>query len=1163
MPIQSDDIKLLKSAVMADVPEGGGSATGIEVIDGQSNNLFPDTSTDDRAAGRVQMRKVFGAAHTSDTDTLMGASFAVLAPPADPLVHVTLFDTPGWADERTTARETVERYMVKGPRYSCRVMDTHYTGSLLLQLYQVGGSNFPSAGDAIVLRNPNGAEQYVRITKVTLSSGNFNSIESGTVFSFAASVAVCELAQALSMDVMGPPVARVVADANFAQVFTTTVASGAAFYGVKPLAAPAAIGDRSVLADGGIYTPLVPAATIETPLIDIAPLTTRSSLSRTALGTLTLPAQTLTLAPGTVLRLPTAVQPGSLTITRGATVFTDDGAGLLKQGASAVGVVDYRAKSVTMDGGSPAYGSASTVIAYLPATPAGAATHSHSFTITTANQGLAFTAAFEPAPAPGTFTLSYMAQNRWYDLVDNGNGKLAGSDSSYGSGTINYATGSVAFTLGAIPDVGSAIIYGWGDADSAVAVDASTRPASLQTLLVLDARLKPETLVLTWTESAAAKTATCNAAGVLAGDASGTCVAGVVSMTTATLVTGAVSATYTQAAEQRSGAGSYTNDGGGNYTAIVSVAPGTPLISPGSLRVVVLPQTTLHAVAPVSISGHDNGAGVILSSTPGITGALGTVNYDTGAVSITGSVTALLRLKYVANNPNNTASGGGTYGRIGVDPMTGNTFLNLHNATAVISGYANGADQSVNQSKLPTYGALVPIAGDLPMAVSGMAFYVGGVLYTADEGTLRAGWDAVTGDAPVVGSVSSSGVINFLVAPPSGVINWVNLAQSISANAVVQGVFRVASAPIKVGVLQLQSGALVGSANSAGVISGGGWSGTVDFQRGIVRWNRLAGTIPATPEAFDALNPIPAASLTYNAVFLQYVPIDGSLLGLETARLPLDGKVPIYRPGGQVIVHNTLTTALPNPLTKGTAYSLGRERIAAVQVRTVAGVKVPGTLYTVDFSAGTVTFPLASDLTALDQPFTVTHRVEDELMVLQADVSGQLSLVAGLTHAYPSGTSYVSSKLRKGDLFARAFLYNEQTTWTSVWSNAVIGGAPTATYNQIDFPIGVTNRGAITERWAVIFLSSTTVRVVGESVGQVLTGVSINTAIEAINPQTGVPYFSIPALGWGGGWAVGNVLRFNTAAAGGPAWVARTVLPGPATVASDAATVAFRADVDA
>ena len=37
MPIQSGDVKLLKSAVMADVPEGGGAPTGLVIADGVSN----------------------------------------------------------------------------------------------------------------------------------------------------------------------------------------------------------------------------------------------------------------------------------------------------------------------------------------------------------------------------------------------------------------------------------------------------------------------------------------------------------------------------------------------------------------------------------------------------------------------------------------------------------------------------------------------------------------------------------------------------------------------------------------------------------------------------------------------------------------------------------------------------------------------------------------------------------------------------------------------------------------------------------------------------------------------------------------------------------------------------------------------------------------------
>jgi hypothetical protein len=1156
MPIQSDDIKLLRSAVMADVPEGGGAMTGVQVIDGQSNNIFPDTSTDDRAGGRFQVRKVFGVAHTDDTDTLMGASFAVLAPPADPLVHVALFETPGWADTREQAVEMVERYLVKGPRLSSRIMDTHYTGSLLLQLYQVGGANFPAAGDAITLRNPNGQEQYVRVLKVTLGSGNFNVTEGGSVTTFAANIAVCELGQALAFDVLGPPIARVTNEAAYAIAYTTTIASGVAFHGVKPLAAPAVVGDRSVFADGGIYSPLVPAATVEEPLIDIAPLTTRQSLSRTAQAVLTLPAQTLTMQPGTLLRLPTAVQPGSLTITRGATVFTDDGAGALRQGTTTVGSVDYRSKTVTMAAGSPSYGSASTVIAYLPATPSGAATHSDALTITTANQGLAFVAAFEPPPAPGTFTLSYMAQGRWYDLVDNGNGKLAGADSSYGAGTINYSTGSIAYTLGAIPDVGSSVIYGWGDSATAVAIDPAVLPARVSAVLPLDFRAIPTTLTLAWSRGATNYTAAVNSSGALTGDATGQVTAGGVRFAPAVLPDGPVALEYSRVPAESSVS---TNLNNGDYQLAL-----TPVV-PGSVRLTVgtVPQSGFEI--PSIINLVDHGTGHLISTTFGSVGVvMGTVNYTTGAVSINATTTMQVYENVVQHYPvgSNTL-----YYEARV--LRNAQAVTLLNSSVNSIQHSQSAGPLINTASVtPAWALALPVLAGLTLKTDGLAFSVGNATYTAQAGTLAAGWDAITGAGTPAGSVASGGAVTVTSLPANGTnaITWHNAAQDRSAARVGQGVFRVASAPIKTGVFQIQAGALVGSSNNSGVISGGGWNGSVDFQRGIVRWNRVNSVTGAWfggITTWENTTPIGADELTYNAVFLQYVPLDAALLGVETARLPLDGKVPIYRAGGQVLVHNTLTTALPNPLTKGTTYSLGRERIAAVTVRTLGGVRVSGALYEVDFNAGTIVFPVPSDLTGLDQPFAVEHRIEDELMALSADISGQIALVAALTHDYPAGTSYVSSKLRKGDLFARAFGYTEQTTWTGVWSDDLIGTAPTASYNDTDYPLAMTNRGAITERWAVIFTGATSVRVVGEDVGQVLTGVSINTDIAPLNPQTGVPYFSIPALGWGGGWATGNVLRFNTAACGSAAWVSRAVLQGPATVASDSAVIAFRADVDA
>jgi hypothetical protein len=261
------------------------------------------------------------------------------------------------------------------------------------------------------------------------------------------------------------------------------------------------------------------------------------------------------------------------------------------------------------------------------------------------------------------------------------------------------------------------------------------------------------------------------------------------------------------------------------------------------------------------------------------------------------------------------------------------------------------------------------------------------------------------------------------------------------------------------------------------------------------------------------------------------------------------------------VVHNTLSTALPNPLTKGTAYSLGRERIASVRVKDALGVVVPDTLYTALLDPGTLTVPVGSVITSYTQPLTVEHRIEDMLLCSSADISGQLKFTRSLTHNFPADTSFVSSAMPFGDLFARVYGMLEQATWTSVWSDTLIGSVIIPQFNDAQYPIAVTNAGAIKERWALIFTNTTSFRVIGESVGEIGTGNTANPCAPN-NPATGVPYFTLPALGWGAGWAAGNVLRFNTDACGTPFWAVRTVLQGPASIDSDQFTLAFRGDVD-
>ncbi len=639
--ILSDDIKLLASAVMADVPEGGGGATGNVIVDGASNNVFPDISTDDGAAGRFRLRQVFGAAHTDNADLLLGASFVVMENYADPLVNLTLFETPGWFDTREDAKAAVEAYFVKGPKMLCRIADTQYAGSLLLRLYNIApAEGFPVASDTVVARNQNGDEQYLRIGKTTTTQQLVQISQDEMV---AVNFCDCELARPLEFDVLGAAISKAPPGPSAAVLHSTALSTGVAFYGTKPLALPASVGDRSVKVAGGIYSPLVPASTVPTPVIDQYPLVTRPTLSRTAAAVLTLPAQVLTLNPGTVLTLPTAIEPGTLTMQHGATAFTSNVAGELLQGTTVVGTIDHRANTVTMAGAAPAYGSASNTLSYKPATITGATAHSQAVEITQANQGLAWTRAFEPPPAPGTLSVHFMAQGRWYTLEEDGSGKLAGADSSYGSGQINFLTGSLLLTLGALPDVGSALIYTWGEADSARS--ATGLPARAWTNIALTKQPQPGTLSISWPIGAGGtnvQTATVSAAGVVTGPAQVGEVTRVdgggylLPFSPNTLPTGPVTVNFTSATEETG----FTNDGGGQYTLA------QPPLS-GSVRFTVVGSAGASAKA---YKAHTRGTDVFIGAT-----LIGQINNGTGVMTLNGAssipVTTHVKTKHTAAQP--------------------------------------------------------------------------------------------------------------------------------------------------------------------------------------------------------------------------------------------------------------------------------------------------------------------------------------------------------------------------------------------------------------------------------------------------------------------------------------------------------------------------------
>jgi hypothetical protein len=117
--------------------------------------------------------------------------------------------------------------------------------------------------------------------------------------------------------------------------------------------------------------------------------------------------------------------------------------------------------------------------------------------------------------------VSYRAQGKWYDLRDNGAGVLKGMSPEYGVGMVSYATGTVSVTLGALPDVGSEIVYAWGGQANYLN-SASTSVAAPKVYFQLaNTGITPGSVVIAWNDGSA-RTATDNGQGIIGGSATGT-----------------------------------------------------------------------------------------------------------------------------------------------------------------------------------------------------------------------------------------------------------------------------------------------------------------------------------------------------------------------------------------------------------------------------------------------------------------------------------------------------------------------------------------------------------------------------------------------------------------------------------------------------------------
>lgn len=1216
MTILSSDIKLRASERMTDTTDGGGRRTLNLIADGVAGNIFPKVSRVDSVYGRVNLRKVYGHVDTAGIDTYAGAHIIITDAPDNNRIHVTAFSTASEYDTRTTARDRIESYVIAGPESRMVLYGRQLVGSQALLAYQRGEEPLPEIGEVYAVSTEiNGvtsAQQFVRIQDVAHEVRTFTDLLNNNLTQYTYRVLTMTIGAPLRYEFNGPatPTATSGAGTVSGRLRSTTVADASRYFGIQPLAEAGGIGDLTVRV-GSVYTPIVPTTQRETSL-SLASVT----------GALTQPYSnrfantteiTMTNTESRLICFGKAIKRGSVLARRAAyyEFKADDGNGNLQIDGSPTQKwnfkIDYDAGILTASpGGTSGFDTAQIQIGCLTfelSVETAQAAHTRAIEVTLVTRGTVYTPVLNPLPAPESLIVDYRALGKWYRLRDDGTGELTGGDAAYGTGTVNYTTGGVIITLGALPDVGSSVLLSWG---SQVHYEVKTTDAgssAFQDFELANLPVKPNSFSFTYLSNGVTYTVSDDATGALTGGgATGTVnyTTGEVHVEYATrlpdfdsLLSVAYTSTEIDPAQPNPPPDGTTlvtarteastaallfdmpsgfHPAGFNARVAVTFVDTSGTIFDATLNVFALTDGTLRGYAYVNGSLYVNPT------------TIGTVNYATGVIDIAATTVSGFVSRYDTslnrwtNGEQCTLTLTGRAGSVNYfyyQPLLtngiGGTLLTIDTLRTASLSVEDDTNIHIDLTRTSTSGI---VAGSLLFSAAGKS-------YIDRSGTLYTDVSQSTGSGTAAGSINYDTGVATLSLWTRGATLALSVQSCLTKFGewiAVEAFFRTAGSPLRPASLFVQvtadDGTLItGLADQDGIITGPYMRGEVEQTMGVV-WVQFGQMITAAgnelEDWYDVANVVGAnvwkpkrvqpATLRYSAVVLSNLPLNADILGLDPVRLPSDGRVPIYRPADVVVVHNTLSYNAGTP-TASQVLAMGRTNLAALWLEDANKLKLSTTLYAADLDAGTVTMAADLNLAGYVTPIAAKHRIEEMGLLGDVQINGQITLTAPLLRAYPLG-SFVSSALLFGDLFARVTGVFDQNTWTGVWSNALIGSQATGQYNDVDYPIAVLNSAAVSDRWRINFTGTTAFQVISENMGVIATGTT-TVDLAPVNPLTGVPYFTLQSEGWGvsGSWAAGNQLRFNTVGAVAPVWLARTVLPG-ATLAGDSFDAQLRGDVD-
>lgn len=1166
--INQSDLKFYPSERTDDTAEGGGLALGTP-IKGEANEIFNPISTLSRTNGDFSARLVYAGVQRPDDEPLIGSFVAITKPPADPATSYLLFEA-GFGELRRDGIKRVENYNTATIESAMTLLSNPARGSKVVQAYQRVGEALPQVGDVYCLRQDKKGYtdliQYIRITKVEATERIFTD-DNGE---FERMVVKMEINQPIGYDFVGVDYpSRKYADAP-TKIRETHVADAANYFGVKPIVQAIKKGVMSVQVSS-LFDKIIPTSQIETALADITAggeRTTHFGKSTVSLALNRYHSQNTVSS----IYVGNAILPGSLVITSTGGNISDRGK-TLYQGDKAIGTVDYEAGLLLIN--EPTWTGNLDRLSFAPASADRQISDTAKIDVTINNRSYNYAMTLDPIPAKGSLVASYRSGGRFYTLTDDGSGKLVGASVSHGTGVLSYATGTVTLSLGAMPDVGSSILLSW--ATVAPYFDRSKSVPKDNYVLIPNKEADPATLVLSY-EDNGAKRATGGADGKITGDLTGVYKDGRIVLDTPLDPTKTVSVTYNTGDKKHQQHKAPLRDGFGKITLDLGDVP----IVPNSVRLrwnlliedyqlITEGDTQTRLVDPYK-TVRDDGKGKLIDET-GV--EVGTINYTERKLTFNPDTTVQIpKAKYVqvkiGEKILSTEGNKQTF-----KPILKNTFVGYEYVPAGASmpidesamaevWYFDTSSQSQSTDELVARRVIdiLPHYSET-VSPSSLSFVIGDRRYFDKGGQMHYALDTATGQSINAGVIDYQQGVITLTDYTTDKLTLQSVITSIDGNPVDGVVFATPTAPLRPSSLQIRATATDGTkitaiANAKGEIKGDWIEGVVDVEYGVVsvkfgKWHTVTDDIKfkdwynegnvENGQVWQSL-PVFAHSVIYNAVSYRYLPINGTHIQIDTVRLPTDGQIPIFRRGDTVLIGNRQTQSIGSAHTAGATVQLDRTKLDRICVMDNTGKAVNAELWTYDLDAGTITWTTPLDLSGYELPLKVMHAKEEKNRIIETDIDGTLSLMFPTKHDYDVADTYVSSVLIGGDLEVRHSVPFVQRNWDNEWRNERMGEPILNKLNLKDYPMVLTDDGAISERWAIVFTSSTQFELYGETLGFVSKTDTLQD-LAPINPATGKPYFKIPKQAFGGDapWATRNLIRFNTTGTLLPVWVLRAVQP--------------------